>query len=404
MHGIAENVKKHRVALLMALAMGLIYASHHFFIPRFLDDRKEIYEPVIWAEYGDESLLYAPRAHDAFLHFGVRGDFSLAEYPKSPGMLPMLNPLLLGGLGRLFGSMRAGIIASDIVFPSVIFFIVYLVLYEIGAGAALSVVFSTIFLITPEWGMALPPIHSFQLHTIAQAVIPFFAKSDPLYFSHFEEPKLTFVFFAFCVYAIICALKRQHRKDTILAGASFGLLFYTYLYDWATMITALGLMALFFLAAKDYRRFKIIAAIVGIGLLVSGYYWINFSLLRSIANGKDVFVRLGGEFSHHIRWGTVWKNYLRAAGLTGLLWIWLRHRANEAVIVLSALLLSYAVVVNEQVITGFNVQPDHWYRVQFLPVSISMFLLGLWIYERYAKQRIKNMRMRFLTVSCFTFL
>ena len=106
---------------MLALLLGLIYASHHFFIPRFLDVSKEVYKPITRASYFDESLLYGPRAHDAFLHFGVRGDFTLAEYPKSPAFLPMLNPLLLGGLAKLGGSMSGGVVLSDVLLPSVIF-------------------------------------------------------------------------------------------------------------------------------------------------------------------------------------------------------------------------------------------------------------------------------------------
>ena len=62
-------IRTHWVVSLIALAMGLVYASHHFFIPVFfLDSRSEIYEPLA-GDYGDEALLYGPRAHDAFLDF-----------------------------------------------------------------------------------------------------------------------------------------------------------------------------------------------------------------------------------------------------------------------------------------------------------------------------------------------
>ncbi|MEK7082696.1 MAG: hypothetical protein AAB972_00870, partial [Patescibacteria group bacterium] len=58
-------------------------------------------------------------------------------------------------------------------------------------------------------------------------------------------------------------------------------------------------------------------------------------------------------------------------------------RVSEAVIVLSAMLLSYMVVVNVQVITGFNIQPDHWYRVQFLPIAAAIFLLACRGWRKY---------------------
>lgn len=397
---IHHVMRAHGVALMFALAMGLVYASHHFFIPLlFLDSEKEIYEPLA-GDYGDEVLLYGPRAHDAFLHFGIRGDFSLAEFPKSPAILPMLNPLLLGGLGKIFGSMNAGIIASDILFPSLIFFVLYLFICEAGASRSASVFFSTLFVMSPQFGISIPPVSSSHLRTLAQAVFPFLAKNEALYFSHFDDPKLTFLFFAFFLYMLTRALKRQNRSDIMFAGISFGILFYTYLYDWATIITSLCLMAIYFFATKDYRRFKIIVAIIAIGICISSYYWINLFMLRNLSTGHDIIARLGGEFSHHLRFATVWKSYVRAIILIVLLWTYASRQAKEAVIVLGSVLLSYVIVVNEQVITGFNIQPDHWYRVQFLAVSAGVFLLGYALYGKWASARVKL----YESAACYVFV
>lgn len=392
---MVKNVlKRHWAALILGLIVGCIYASHHFliplFIPQLIGAGEGVYDPLARSEYGDETLLYGPRAYNAFQDFGIRGDFSLAEYPKSPALLPILNPLLLGGLGKLFGSFNAGVIASDMLFPSLIFFVLYFLMQEIGAGVGASLFFSLIFLIVPKFGISIPPFSVAHFSTLKQVFLPYFTKSDVLFFSQFDEPKLTFLFFAFSMYAIIRALKRRGNRNTILAGISFGILFYTYLYDWATMLTSLTLMAIFFFWKKDYRRFKQIGVISAVGILVSTYYWINLFRLADLAQHKDIVARLGGEFSHRLRLATVWKSYVRAIALVVLLWAAFGKKMREMVIVVSAMLLSYFVVVNEQIITGFNVQPDHWYRAQFLPIGISVFLLLYWIWKRYVFNRIKK--------------
>lgn len=397
---INHIIRTHGIALAIALVVGLVYASHHFFIPLFfLDSEKEIYEPLA-GDYGDEVLLYGPRAHDAFVNFGIRGDFSLAEYPRSPAILPMLNPLLLGGLGKMFGSMNAGLIASDIIFPSLIFLCLYFFMYEAGIRRRASVFFSTLFIISPQFGISIPPVSSFHLRALVQTVFPFLAKNEALYFSHFDEPKLTFVFFVFFLYMLTRALKRQTRNNVIFAGISFGILFYTYLYDWATIITSLCLMAIYFFATKDYRRFKIVATIIATGLCVSSYYWTNLIMLRNLPTGHDVIARLGGEFSHYVRFATVWKSYVRAVTLAMFLWIYVQRQAKEAVIILSSVLVSYIVVVNEQMITGFNIEPDHWYRVQFLAVAATVFLLGYVLYGKWAPARIRL----YESAACYVFV
>lgn len=383
-----------------ALLVGSIYASHHFFIPRFIDTQTEVYYPITGADYFDEVLLYSPRAHSVFLDFGIRGDFSLAEYPQSPALLPMLNPLLLGGLGKIVGSFEGGIIASDFLFPAIIFFILYLFFREIAGGIYGPLLFSMLFVFSPKFGISFPPISNTHFFTLAQTVAPFLRMDDPLYFSHFEEPKLTFVFFAFCLYAISRALVRRGRGNIILAGISFGILFYTYLYDWALMLTSLGMMGSYFLIQRDYGRLKIIACIAGIGFFVSLYYWINLIKLKGLVQSKDVIARLGGEFSHRFRFDTVWKSYGRALALSGILWIVLRKKTPSVAIVLGAFLMSYIVVVNAQVITGFNVQPDHWYRGQFLPIAASIGLMCVWLYRRFMPVNIR----KYVPMACMVFI
>jgi hypothetical protein len=46
------------------------------------------------------------------------------------------------------------------------------------------------------------------------------------------------------------------------------------------------------------------------------------------------------------------------------------------------------VVLNAQVVIGFNPQPDHWHRTQFLIVFVSAIFLLFLAHERYLKQRI----------------
>ncbi len=376
-------MKNHWLACSIAVIIGGIYASHHFFIPRFVDANTGAYYPITKADYFDEVLLYAPRAHASFLDMRPRGDFSLAEYPKSPSLLPMLNPFLLGGLGKIVGSMKAAFIASDFIFPAAIFLVVYALLCElIGAGYG-AMLFASLFLFIPKLGISFPPVSMAHIKTLGQIVMPWLSGASPLYFSQFEEPKITFFFFALCVYFIIRAIKRRGKWDIAVAGISFGLLFYTYLYDWATILVAMGIMGVVFFIQKDYGRLKRIAWIVGIGFLVSSYFWFNFLQLRGMAQAADVIARLGGEFSHRIRFATVGKSYVRIAVFLSAFLLLKKKKLYPAMIAMSAMLVSYIVVVNEQVITGFNVQPDHWYRTQFLPIYAALCLIAMALYRRF---------------------
>ena len=268
-------------------------------------------------------------------------------------------------------------------------------------GMAGSLLFSLLFIFSPKFGISFPPISMAHVSTLAHTFMPFLNNGNgPLYFSHFEEPKITFIFFVLCVYAVVRALARKGGKNIIFAGISFGILFYTYLYDWALVLTSLCVMGIYFLIQKDYGRLKIVASIGGIGFLISAYYWINLLRLEGLEQSKDVIARLGGEFSHRFRFGTVWKSYVRALVLAGAMMVLFRKKMLFAALVLGALLISYIIVVNEQVITGFNVQPDHWYRGQFLPIAASIGMICVWLYRRFMPARITT----YAPLACVVFI
>lgn len=375
----------HWVAIILSVVVGAIYASHHFFIPKFLAVSEEVYYPITIKTYYDEAIFYAPRANAAFLGQWMVGDFGLGEHPNSPSLLPILNPIVLGKLGLAAGSMRAGFIVSDFLFPALIFLIIYFLVWEITSRRIPALLFSSLFIFAPKFGLYVPPVSFLNLRELIKSALPFLKTEEVLHFSQFEEPKITFLFMSLCFYFIYRALKRNERFTVYIAGISFGLLFYTYLYDWVSSLVALAITGAIFLFQKDYRRAKQAALIIGIGAAVSGFYWYNLWQILHLPNYQDIIARAGGEFSHHIRFLTVWKSYIRALVLIAGLWfLWLKKEKNAAIF-LSAFLLAYFMVVNAQVITGFNPHPDHWYRVQFFPIALTIFLLGLRFFDRYLK-------------------
>ncbi len=384
---------------MLCVLVGVVYASHHFFIPRFLDGSREVYEPLTRTAYFDEAVFYGPRANAAYEGPLAVGDTGVAEYRTAPTPFSLVNPALLGVLGRLLGSVRRTFIISDFVFPAVIFLLVYFIFCELAVSRGVALIGSMVFLFVPKIGVSLPPLSFTHLGEISHALFPFLLRMDVLPFTQFEEPKITFVFFAFAFYGIYRALNREEPLTVVAAGVSFGLLFYMYLYDWALFLVALSLLALWFIARKEYSRAKKIAVVIGIGLLVSVPYWIHLVEVRHAVQARDILARAGGEFSHRFRFATVWKSYLRNAVLAGVLFFTLRKKNPLAAAFVSSFLLAYFVVVNAQVVTGFNIQPDHWYRTQFFPITLAVIILGYAAWQRW-RNRVSEL-MRVAAGACF---
>lgn len=368
---------RHRWAIVLAMAVACMYGSHHVFVPRFIDSATEVYYPITLASYVDEASFYALRAAAVFKGHLLVGDIALYEHQDSPSLMAILPPLVIGGLGRMLGSMKAGLIALDIIFPAIIFLLLYLITHEITGHTRESLLFASVFIFFPKIGILVPPVSFHALKELFLTFIPSLPLNSALYFSQFEEPKITFFFFLICFYLIARCLKRDERWSVIAAGVSFGLLFYTYLYDWATMLVSLGGMCLFFGVKKDYGRVKKIFIIAGIGFAVSIGYWISQMRLRSLPHFSELFARAAIEVSHRVRIASVWKSYARDIILSLLLWRIASKKNSSSVILLVCMLLSYFVVVNAQIVTGFNPQPDHWYRIQFFPVALSIVWLLL---------------------------
>ena len=396
----------HKLALIICAVIGMVYVSHHFFVPYFLKEDNLTYYPITKNTFHDEATFYALRANAAYQGQWLAGDISLAEYKDSPVILSVINPVILGGLGWIIGSLKSAFIISDFLFPALIFLILYFIFFELTRRKIPSLLFSTIFILSPKLTMYLPPVTALNLRELIKSFLPFL-NNEPLYFSQFEEPKITFIFLCLAYYFIIRALRNKTVPSTVFAGISFGFLFYTYFYDWVSVAVALFLLAGIFLVRRDFSSLKRLISIGCIGVLVSAGYWVNYLYLRKLPQYKEIFSEVGVEIGRRFRFYSVWKSYLRIIILSLMpVAIYLSHCfyhknrdsgnyrylnfwKRPEVLFITMFLFSYFVTVNIQLVTGYNVQPDHWYRTLFLPVGIIFFLIFLALYDLFIRESYK---------------
>ncbi|TSC63131.1 MAG: hypothetical protein G01um101448_115 [Parcubacteria group bacterium Gr01-1014_48] len=370
------------VVLLMALLIGGIHVSHHVLLRTYLTTG-QIYHPITFEASYDEAAGYGSRAKAFYTGQFPVVDTALLEHEKdriSP--MPPLNPIVMGGLGRILGSLDRAFIVSDFLFPALIFIFLYILLFELTGRKTFSIVGAAVFMFVPRFALAIPPLSMSGAHELFRDIVPSIGKVDELYFSRFDYPQITYLFYIPAFFFILRALKRDAYVWTLSAGVSFGLLFYTYFYDWAYMLTALVFMCVFFILGKRYNYAQKIFAITGIGFLVSVPYWINFVYLHALPQYSDLIRRSGVEISRSFRF-RAWTTYVRSIGFVGMVVLLFRRNDYMHTIYLVAFLLSPFIVLNMQVFAGFNPQPDHWHRVQFLPFFLAMIVMVAWICKRY---------------------
>ncbi len=380
-------LKRHYLALILAMAVGLVYVSPHAFISGILADDKGVsYYPVTFQTSYDEAVAYGPRAKAVMEGDLLVGDISLDEYGRGgPAILSILNPLIMGGLGSLLGSFERAIMVADFLFPLLIFLALYALVFEVVRSRKVALAAALVFIFIPDINnyLQLPTLTA--LSDIFSRFFPFLnSDTSSLYFSKFEYPQITFLFYLAALYTLARSLLRNERYTHWFCGLAFGLLFYTYFYDWVYVGITLVLLALWFLLRREFSELKKIAIIIGTGLVVSMGYWINFFWLASLPGYSDLMTRVGLEISHAPRI-SLWTNYLRTLLLGGLVLVVAYRYAKTTVFYLIALLLPSVVVFNLQIITGFNPQPDHWFRMQFLPMALGELYLLYVLAQKYAR-------------------
>lgn len=375
------NSKNAILVFLLASAIGVVYGSSNFFISRTLKAGGFEYHPAI-SENFDETMYYHPRVAAAYRGDWLVGDFSVVEYKEGPTTLAMLNPVIVGLLGRATGSFESGLMAANIIFPILIFIALYFLIFEIAPSKRPASFFATILMFSPLFAMKVPPTSFSAVKELFYDFFPLFGGVK--YFHRLEYPQATYLFYVIALYFILRAIKMKNWSNIIFAGTSFGILFYTYFYDWTYLAAGLFIMFLLFIFQKKYAEAKVIVIFFLIGLVVSSLYWINLLELYKLPQFDDIVSRMGNEVSHQFRFWTVWKSYFRIIVLSLLLWFFARKKEDLASNYLISFLSAYFIAVNVQVILGFNPQPDHWYRELFLITALSFILILHLFLQKYA--------------------
>ncbi|MBI5401596.1 hypothetical protein HZB05_02075 [Candidatus Wolfebacteria bacterium] len=378
---LSKNYKHYILLATIAILVGLIYASHHFLIPRFIS-HGEIYYPISPLVESDQAVGYAPRVQAAYLGQRSVGDISLAEYKDGPAFLPPASPLIMAWLSKAVGSVKGGLVASDFIFPVFIFLLTFCLLNEILEKKFPAIAGAVFFVFAPRIGLLMPPISLLHLKELLFELFPFLNTPSPLFFSRFDYPKITFVFYLSAFLFTYRAIKYEKWRDVIFAGISGGALFYTYLYDWVYFFSGIGMVGFLFIWQKKYKKVKILTEISAVALICSAYYWFNFFILTSLPQYQDIVSRAGVEAGRFFRF-LAWKSYLRGLIIVLLLWFVLKRNNRVLWTYLSGFLLSIIVVLNLQLITGFSPQPDHWHREQILATFLSLAVLTSWFFNKY---------------------
>jgi len=396
---IRKNIFK-IVFIIAMLLVGIAYSiMPHFVRYNTLKELELQYIPVTQESNFDMMNVQAGRYRDMIDGKMLSGEVDTYEHKDGPSLWPLLSSTMLAPFFIPFDTIFPGIIITDFLFPIFIFSAFFLIFKELTADRMFALFSAVLLMLFPQFPHYIPPSSFTELKLLILQFSPL-----PL-FDTFTAG-LTYLtresfipggpFFILSLYFVYKAVSTDTKKKffILLAGIFYGILFYLYFYFWAFATVFLGL---FFIALLLKRKTKEAVAVFAagvVGLIVSIPFWISHFNLVSLSNYQELIDRMGPELDYGFRW-FLWKTYILVFLMAGLtLWIGRKFNISIKVIFLITLALSEIVVLNMQVITGFNIQSDHWGGRVFLITRGIIWLTIFYYLFLYFKNRISMLSTR----------
>lgn len=385
-------IKNHWPALVLALAVGLIYLAPHIFFAYSLGKN---FSGVQFSPLDAEN-------HTLTVFNEIKSGYTnyanpfLYEYKNTARPILEYSEIIYGLLVKyLHLSIGAFYLFAKFVFPLVIFLLWYWLSLLIMRNRK-SAILSALLLV---FGYSLLE----NLSLIKQLSIIFWHANNlsPLLYGRIVNPLLSFPFFFLGLIAVYKLFKNKNLKSAVICGLVLGVNFYIYFYFWAYLITLLGIMFLYeickiFKNKSGMERLFIRNILISFGIaFIVGFYYI-FQMIKvayfNVYENAASKVLTPYIVTHKFVFPTT---VFVALLLFMMYWLFKNKRegieSGDKFILI--LLLTSVIVVNQQVLTGRFIEQGHfqWYTnipVVFLSLAAIFNYLVEKIKKNYAKLAI----------------
>lgn len=271
------------------------------------------------------------------------------KYSSLSPHLPWFGPFILAGLVKIIGSIDLTFILADFLFPIIIFFLLYKLVFLITKHFSGSVLGGLATLFLYHLTTKFPPLNLAQLHNFWETL----TLSTPYFFSfnRLIPPQFTFIIFILFLINLYQSITQSRKIFPIITGLLAGLLAYNYFFEWSAALVMLGLSSIFF------RSRRVGLALI-IALIISTPYLYQTLFLSSL-DTQIMFGRINGRFFEPL-------TTLRY--LIFSLFVFFFSPKKLKLFLLS-IALAPVFLMNQQLITGFTIHPGHWPYGVFEPLA-----------------------------------
>lgn len=351
-----SRTRRHAAAVLLALGLsffvGMVVHTGTQSVPGYAGIAKESM---------DDQRYYLTRAEEVLDGHPFLSNPYLAEHKEeAPLQVWLPDYLLATPLGFLGLSVQQGYIAYDFIFPAILFLLTYAILFVLTRSRFVAIGFATV-------------LHG-GLFLLTLIRVP--------------SPGFNFIWFELLFLTLILYIRSARRSAAVLATLSLGLLFYLYPYFWTYWVATLGIFLLVgFCARKEVRVWGVFGILIGGLALGAQYFWTTLTASH-LPYYKETLERVGMIYTHFPSGYSI----VVAATLTLVALAYMRSRQllrfDGITLLLVSGTLAAIVVVNQQVITGQNLEfSSHYILPSIYWCVITAAYITNRLLETYGSQR-----------------
>ncbi len=356
-----------RSASFAAVFLGLVFAAI-VLLPQMFQQTDPVHRFQGMDIFGaDQEVYYAARVREVYDGFKGLGNVYYSAPKDLPSVQPPLPEASIAFVGKLLGVSSVGaLFLSKIVLSMAVFFAFAALLFSVTGRPWISVlsaftVLTAGALLSAPWDLP---------HYFNPTAYPF----EFVRFSRAVNPQWSLTFFFLALLGVSEWMRTGRRLPLALALIPAAVTIYSYLYAWTYLLSAIGLLTLWCLSTRNWKRVADLAAFWTALIVLATPYAMHLYVVTQHPWYAASSERFGMVLRHGPLHLGVW-----TAVFIGFSFATKKHWPRTWPF-LPAVALAGAIAINQQVITGHYIVPHHyhWYFIQPMASTFAVaLLLGL---------------------------
>ncbi|KKT12908.1 MAG: hypothetical protein UV94_C0038G0004 [Parcubacteria group bacterium GW2011_GWC1_43_30] len=365
-YDLKQFLREHKLAVFLALLTSTIVAFPQVY---FRIDHKELYQEGTQVI---EMLPHGPwegRVREVQDGHVLGGNVYQKEGKDNPYIYQPLAPMVVAYMGKIFAlDINNTILLSRLVLPFVVFLLIYGFVFLVSRDKFTALSSAAVLLLADS-------ILSYSgITRLLQGV-------SPDHFLRLARPVVPALIYLF-LFAFLLFFWQFYRKGNWKYGALsiivLGLNFYNYFYTWTYLYAFGSILILLLIIQRNWRQVLRIGSVFVGGAIVAIPYFINMYRASQFPTFEDMGISSGIILSHQ-------PLFMGSSIIIALLFfLFLFPRIDKEKYLFGlAILLTPFLTMNQQVLTGRIMQPDHYHWFFHKPLAVSFVLITIfYLFDR----------------------